>query len=82
MQVKFHVEKSVSLVAQPYRHVPFQVRQQPEEQIEKDEELGVIEKVESPISWVSPVVVVLKKTPGKVRVCVDMKQANTAIKRK
>ena len=45
-----------------------------------NEELGVIEKTEGPTPWVSPVVVVPKKE-GKVRVCIDMRQVNKAIKR-
>ena len=62
--------------------VPFHVRQQLEEQLKRDEELGVVERIEGPTPWVSPIVVAPKpKSPGKVRVCVDMRQANQAIKR-
>ena len=72
-QVKLHIDESVPPVAQPYRHVPFHVRKQLEEQLQKDEELGIIERVEGPTPWVSPIVVAPKpKSPGKIRVCVDM----------
>ena len=79
-QVHLHVDKDVQPIAQSPRRVPFHVRQDLEEQLRRDEELGVIEKTEGPTPWVSPVVVVPKKE-GKVRVCIDMRQVNKAIKR-
>lgn len=81
-QVKLHIDEDVPPVAQPHRRVPFHVRKQLEEQLRRDEELGVIERIEGPTPWVSPIVVAPKpKSPGKVRVCVDMRQANRAVKR-
>ena len=43
-------------------------------------ELDIIEKVSGTSSWVSPVVVVPKPS-GDIRLCVDMRQANMAVKR-
>ena len=81
-QIKLHIDENVPPVAQPHRRVPFHVRKQLEEQLRRDEELGVIERIEGPTPWVSPIVVAPKpKSPGKVRVCVDMRQANKATKR-
>ena len=81
-QIKLHIDENVPPVAQPHRRVPFHVRKQLEEQLQHNEELGVIERIEGPTPWVSPIVVAPKpKSPGKVRVCVDMRQANKAIKR-
>ena len=81
-QIKLHIDENVPPVAQPHRRVPFHVRKQLEEQVQHDEELGVIERIEGPTPWVSPIVVAPKpKSPGKVRVCVDMRQENKAIKR-
>ena len=59
------------------------MRQQLEEQLKRDEDLGVVEQIEGPTPWVSPIVVAPKpKSPGQVHVCVDMRQANQlAIKR-
>ena len=49
--------------------------------MQRDEELGAIERIEGPMPWVSHIVVGPKpKSPGKVRVCVDMRQTNKAIK--
>ena len=81
-QIKLHIDENVPPVAQPHRRVPFHVRKQLEEQLRRDEELGVVERIESPTPWVSPIVVAPKpKSPGKVHVCSDMRQANKAIKR-
>ena len=81
-QIKLHIDENIPPVAQPHRRVPFHVRKQLEEQLRRDEELGVIERIEGPTPWVSPIVVAPKpKSPGKVRVCVDMRQANKAIRR-
>ena len=42
--------------------------------------MDVIEKVEGPTSWVSPLVVV-PKSSGNVRLCIDIRQANKAVQR-
>lgn len=81
VKIKLHIDKSVPPVAQKHRRIPFHVRKQLKEQIEKDVKNGVIEKVEGPTPWVSPLVIVPKKQPGAVRVCVDMRRPNEAIKR-
>ena len=44
------------------------------------EELNIIEKITTPSSWISPVVTVPKKN-GDVRLCIDMRQVNTAVER-
>jgi len=81
--VKLHINKNIRPVAQPHRRVPFHVRKQLEEQLKRDEEFGIIERVnDGATPWVSPLVIVPKpKYPGKIRVCVDMRAANCAIER-
>ena len=59
-KVKLHIDKNIKPVAQALRKVPFHVQKQQEEQLERDEALDVIEGVDGPTPWVSPVVVVLK----------------------
>ena len=44
------------------------------------EEQGIVEKVEVPTPWVSPLVIIPKKN-GEVRLCIDMRRANKAINR-
>lgn len=50
--------------------------------MERLEQLDIIEKIDGPTPWVSPIVVAPKpKKPEEIRICVDMRQVNTAIKR-
>ncbi|VDI32041.1 Hypothetical predicted protein [Mytilus galloprovincialis] len=42
--------------------------------------MDVIERVEGPTEWVSPLVVVPKRN-SEIRICVDMRRANEAVKR-
>ena len=81
-KVQLHIDNSIQPCAQPHRRVPFHVRKQLEKQLLGDEERDVIERVNDQTPWVSPLVVVPKpKSPGEIRVCVDMRRANQAIKR-
>ena len=44
--------------------------------------LDIIEKVEGePTPWVSPIVTLPKKDGKEIRLCVDMREANQAVKR-
>ena len=79
-KVKLHIDETVQPVAQTHRRIPFHVRQDVEAQLKEDEDKGVIQRPNGPTPWVSPIVCVPKKN-GKVRVCVDMRCANKAIKR-
>ena len=51
-----------------------------ETELERLERLDIIEKVEGPTPWTSPIVVV-PKSDGGVRICVGMREPNQAIKR-
>ncbi len=81
-KVKLHINPDVSPVAQKHRRIPFHLRKQVEAELQSLLDQDVIEPVTGPTPWVSPIVVVPKpKAPGKVRICVDMRAANTAIMR-
>ena len=62
------------------RRFPIHIRKDIERALERLEQLGIIEKADGPISWVSPIIDVPKKN-GEVRICVDMREANQAILR-
>ena len=77
-KMKLHIDPEVSPVAQkPYR-IPYNMREKVSKQLRELEKLDIIEKVEGPSSWVSPIISVPKDN-GDVRIVVDMRQANKAI---
>ena len=79
-QLDIPIDQSVKPVAQPMRRVPFSLRDKLEQKRDELVTLDVIEKAEGPTPWISPVVVVSKPN-GDMRLCVDMRQANSAIVR-
>ena len=80
VEVKLHIDQSVTPVAQPPRRIPFHIRNKVEEELTNLETKGIIEQVEGPTPWVSPLVVTPKRN-GEVRLCIDMRMANQAIRR-
>ena len=80
--VKLNIDENAIPHAQPQRRVPFHVRNKVATAIKELVREGIIEPVpeDSPSQWVSPIVVVPKKD-SSVRLCVDMRMPNKAIKR-
>ena len=81
-KVKLNIDTHQAPKAQPQRRIPYHIRQKVENAIEELEKQDIIERVpeSQPTPWVSPIVAVPKKDGG-VRICVDMRCANEAIKR-
>jgi hypothetical protein len=81
-QIKFHIDENVVPSSQPARRIPFHVREQVEQELNRLEELDVIEKVDGPTPWVSNLVVAPKpNVPKEIRLCVDTRKTNLALKR-
>ena len=81
-KVKLRIDESVQPVAKPHRRIPFHVRKQAEKKLEEMEHDDIIEKVDDLTPWVFPIVVALKpKNPNDIRICIDMRQPNVAMKR-
>lgn len=72
-QLKLHIDKNISPVAQPLRRLPFNVRKAVTDKLDELEQMDVIERVNGPTPWVSPLVVVPKPS-GEVHICVDMRR--------
>ena len=64
------------------RHIliPFHVRKKVEDELLRLEKLDIIEKVEGPTPWISPILVVPRKNDS-IKICVDMRLPNKAIER-
>ena len=79
-KVSLHIDTTVQPVAQPVRRMPFGHRDLARAKIDELLAADIIERVEGPTPWVSPIVTVPKDN-NDIRLCVDMRQANKAIVR-
>ncbi|PIK33917.1 hypothetical protein BSL78_29263 [Apostichopus japonicus] len=69
--------QDVTPVAQKLRRLPFSVRDKVTAELKRLENEGIIERIDAS-EWVSPIVVVGKKS-GKIRLCIDLREANKAV---
>ena len=78
----YHIELKpfVSPVIHAPRNVPFSMRSKLKLELERLEQLSVIEKFSHPTDWVNSLVMV-EKSNGKVRICLDPGDLNRAIRR-
>ena len=79
-EAKLHIDSNISPVAQPARRIPFHMQQKVSSALKQLEKDDIIEKVEGPTPWISPLVVI-PKNAGSVPLCVDMRMPNRAIQR-
>ena len=75
---RLHIDPSIVPVQQATRRIPYHTRQKVSAEIKRLLDLDIIEPVSGPTTWVSPIVVVPKKN-NRIRLCIDMRRANTAI---
>ena len=82
MPGKLHldIDESQTPVVMPPRRVPIALKAKPKAELERLEDLGVIQKVTGPADWVSNLVIA-EKPNGKLRVCIDPQHLNKALKR-
>ena len=79
-KLNIQIDHFIQLCVQKSRRLPFLMKKQVKNKIQKFLELDFTEPVASSPKWVSPLVCVPKKN-GDVRLCVDMRKANTATNR-
>ena len=70
-KLKLHIDENVKPVAQKPRSIPFVLREKVTAKVNSLIEKDIVERVEGPTSWVSPIVVA-PKSGGDIRLCVDM----------
>lgn len=78
--VTIPIDESIKPVIQPYRRIPIPLESRVNKKIEELVESDIIEPVNVPSRWISPMVPVLKPD-GDIRICIDMRRANMAILR-
>ena len=75
-----NVDHTVKPVVHPARRVPFALKEKLKAELNRMVSLGVIEKVDKPTDWVNSIVIV-EKSNGDIRLCLDPKDLNRAVKR-
>ena len=70
VQVKLHMDENAIPIFKKARPVPFAIEERYNEELEKLEKQGIIQKVEFS-EWASPVVPVVKPNSNKIRICGD-----------
>lgn len=78
--VEIPINKAVQPVQQGYRRAPIALEDKIYGKLKDLLEMDVIEKVNGPSPWVTPVVPIMKRS-GELRLCVDMRRANQAVLR-
>ena len=80
--MKLHIDESVHPVAQAARRILFHLRKKVTATLRDLESQRIIEpvSVETSMPWLSPVVII-PKNDDTVRLCVEMRMPNRAIKR-
>lgn len=80
IQVAFEIDHSVEPKKSAYFRVPLSVEEMVERKLDEMLWQGIIEIVSQPTKWISPLIVVPKGN-NDIRICVNMKNPNKAIKR-
>ncbi|KAI2650239.1 Retrovirus-related Pol polyprotein from transposon 17.6 [Labeo rohita] len=79
-ECNIHLDPSATPVVHPPRRVPFALQDRLREELDSMEDQGIIKKVTEPTDWVNALCVVEKPKAGKLRVCLDPRDLNKAIK--
>ena len=82
LEKPYHIEvdPTVTPVVNPPRTVPAALRDRVKEELDDMERRGVVRKVEEPTDWVNSMAIV-EKPNGSLRICLDPRHLNKAIKR-
>ena len=79
-ELTLYLRDDIRPVVQPPRKIPHAMMGKLKMELERMESLGVIYPIQEPTDWVSSLVVQTKDN-GKLRICLDPKYLNSAIKR-
>ena len=74
------IDKNIKPVINPPRRLPIALKERLHEELRRMTEMGIIKPINEPTNWVSSLVIV-EKSNGKLRICLDPRNLNKAIKR-
>lgn len=74
------INKNIQPVVSPTRKIPLGIKGKLLDELRRMEELGVVRKVTHPTDWVNAIVLIAKKDGG-IRVCLDPRPLNRAVRR-
>ena len=77
---KIHIDSTVTPVIHPPRRIPVSMRDKVKNELSRMVKEGIIKRVKKPTSWVNSMVVVTKPN-GSIRICIDPRDLNKAVKR-
>lgn len=80
VMIDIPINHEIKGVVQPYRRCPVPLEKLVDEKIDKMLRQGIIERVNGVSKWVSQLTYA-PKNEGDIRICVDMRRANTAVDR-
>ena len=80
-KLHFTLDKTVPPVILPVRKVPLALKEPLKKEIDRLVDQGILKPVDTPTDWVSSMVVVSKSNAGKIRLCIDPKPLNQALRR-
>ena len=80
-QHHIHVDRNYPPVVHPPRRLPHALKKRVKAELDRMEKLGVVKKTDEPTEWVNSMVVVEKPNSNNLRICLDPKDLNKAIKR-
>ena len=76
----FQVDEAATPTVSASGRIPLAMKTRVKEELERLESQGILAKVEDPTSWCSRMVVATRKS-GKLRICIDPRPLNKALKR-
>ena len=79
-KLTLEIDSTVQPVRLPVRRIPLAVKAELKKELDRLEKLNVIQREDKPTDWISSLVVVRKQN-GKLRICIDPKPLNNALKR-
>ena len=78
--VHLKVDNTITPVVCPPRRIPVAIKKKVEDKLQQMTRRGIIEKADDPSEWVSQMAVATKKN-GDLRICIDPRPLNKALKR-